>query len=136
MSKKRADAQAFLTRSAKHSMTAYGTGRVEVRPKHAKDSMEAGTIIEQRNEVRRQIETLRNKQKAGRLTKRERLLFDKLRAILGNLNKTINLCSEEYEERKAWVFWRIANVKLKHDIFKELDKEAEAVMTFTLLKEE
>ncbi len=129
MEKKRINQYHFQNRTGSHSMTGYAKGYLEVLPVNAEGFIGSNhSLLEQKEILNQEITYLRNLHKEKRLSKKENHRLNSLKGMIGNINHTLLLRSTTREEIKAWVFWRVAQQRLRHEIFKELDMEAETII--------
>ena len=136
MSKRIIKAKNYFTRSASHSMTGSRRGFVNILPPSAVEKViSEDTLTKQRDTMQKELHDLRNIHQKRRVKKGEKNRIDSLNGMIGNINKTLCLQSDShYDEMKGWVFWRIANHRLVHNIFREIDIEAEKILNKFLTK--
>lgn len=117
-------------------MTGYRQARLDVLPKHATiEKHSQNSLALQKECLSKEISELMQKRKHKKLSTSEKNRINSLRSMIGNINITLALQSvEAYEEMKAWLFWRIANSRLEHNIFREIDMEAEKILLDALHK--
>jgi len=137
MSKRIINFNNYSHRAGSHSMTGSPHGYSDIKPKHAIIEKHSGIELEKQKEILSdELSKLKQLQKKRRLLKSEKNRINSLYGMIGNINKTLSLCSySKYEEMKAWIFMRIANMRLEHAVFKEIDIEAEKILMSTLHKE-
>ena len=135
MSKAAIETRNYFTRSANHSMTGSRRGFGNILPKSADGWFGSdGSLYEQRDGLRNEIQALRTLSKKRRLTSQEKRRLNNCNSMLGNIQKTLCLIScSAYDETKAWIFWRLASHKLKHELFRTLDKEAEEIVNNAIM---
>lgn len=117
------------------SFTLHGNRRgvLDNEPASAPWVLAQQPLAQQYHTLLNELEGLERVRQARRLTKDERNRRDSLRGMIGNIEKTFR---EASENERAWTFWRIANMRLPHWVFKAIDIEAEQIIQLSrLLKE-
>lgn len=111
--------EAFRNRSGSFSMHGKKTGEVTVLPEGAYIPDHSGlNVLEQLNVLEAELK---------RTPKNNKNRTNGLKGQIGNIKRLISLAQEE---RKAWVFMQIANKRLKHELFKAIDLEAEMIIAY------
>ncbi len=121
--------QSFQKRVSRFSTHGKRTGDVDVLPPEAVIQQNSfNCILDEKEILEKQLNDLKERKTKRRLTKEENNRYISIKGMLGNIKKTIGLANEE---RKAWIFMRVANHRLKHEIFKAIDLEAEMLIAYS-----